>query len=65
LIIPSRLSNRVSEVRHKDTMKIWNGFIHMIADMDLRGAIVSKRPCPMTTNMHALSQRRPHTVTKS
>jgi hypothetical protein len=65
LIVRSQPSNRVSKVRHNDTMKIRDSFIHMMTDMDLRGAIASKRPSPMTANMHALSQRRPHTVTKS
>jgi hypothetical protein len=30
----------------------------MMMDMDLRGATASKRPSPMTANLHALSQRQ-------
>jgi hypothetical protein len=58
LIIPSQPSSRVDKVRYNDTMKIWDSFIHMMMDMDLRGATASKRPSPMTANLHALSQRQ-------
>jgi hypothetical protein len=35
LIAPSQPSNRVDKIRHKDTMKIRNGFIRITTDMDV------------------------------
>jgi hypothetical protein len=37
--LPSQLINRVDNVRHHDTVKIWDSFIHMMVVMDVPGAI--------------------------
>jgi hypothetical protein len=39
LKIPSHPSSRVDKVRHNDTIRIWDSFIHMMMDMDVLGAI--------------------------